>query len=157
MVYIAASSSRGFGNVEREIEPQWYVDYVNTSASSVYRRALLWVPPVLYAALIFKLSSESTPLPELTSWVWDKALHATEYAGLALLLCRAARGEGLGWAPSLALALVTASGYAGSDEWHQLRVLGRESDILDWVADTVGAAVGCVAYGTIAAMFGASP
>lgn len=130
---------------------------MNASASSVYRRALLWVPPVLYAALIFHFSSESTPLPELTSLVWDKALHATEYAGLALLLCRAARGEGLGWGPSIALALITASGYAGSDEWHQLRVPGRESDVLDWVADTVGAAVGSAAYGSIAAMFRFSP
>ena len=115
------------------------------------------MPPVLYAALIFGFSSESNPLPALTALVWDKALHATEYAGLAFLLCRAIRGEGVGWGPSIALAVIAASAYAGSDEWHQLWVPGRESDLLDWAADTVGAAVGSVGYRPIAALFGFSP
>ena len=119
---------------------------------SVYRQALLWAPPVLYATLIFHFSSESNPLPGLTSLVWDKALHATEYAGLGLLLCRALRGEGIRWWPSIVLALLIASVYAGSDEWHQWVVPGRDSDVLDWVADTIGAAIGSTGYRPIAAL-----
>ena len=115
------------------------------------------MPPVLYAALIFHFSAESDPLPALTSLVWDKALHATEYAGLALLLCRAIRGEGVGWGLSIVLAVMVASAYAASDEWHQLYVPGRDSDILDWTADTLGAAVGSVGYWPIATLFGFSP
>ena len=46
-------------------------------------------------AVIFYLSSEPEPLPELTAAVWDKALHFLEYAGLAVLLGRAFRGEGI--------------------------------------------------------------
>ena len=115
------------------------------------------MPPVLYAALIFNLSSESNPLPQVTAIVWDKALHTLEYAGLALLLCRALRGEGVVWWRSVALAVVIASAYAGSDEWHQSFVPGRESDILDWFAGTIGAAVGSIAYTSTAALLGSPP
>ena len=106
------------------------------------RRALLWGPPVLYAVLIFHFSSESNPLPGLTSLVWDKALHTTEYAGFGILLCRALRGEGMRWWLAIALAALLASGYAATDEWHQLFVTGRDSDVRDWLADTIGAAAG---------------
>jgi VanZ family protein len=119
---------------------------------SVYRRALLWAPPVLYATLIFHFSSESNPLPALTSLVWDKALHTTEYAGLGLLLCRALRGEGVRWWASMVLALLIASAYAASDEWHQWFVPGRDADVLDWVADTIGAAIGSTLYRSIAVL-----
>jgi VanZ family protein len=109
-------------------------------------RSLLWVPVVLYALLIFHFSSESNPLPGLTSLVWDKALHTTEYAGFALLLCRALRGEGLRWWTSVALAAILASVYAATDEWHQLFVPQRSADVADWAADVVGAAAGSSLY-----------
>jgi len=57
--------------------------------SFLWRRTLIWLPPLLYAGFIFHFSSESQPLPALTAAVWDKALNAIEYAGLAFLLCRA--------------------------------------------------------------------
>jgi VanZ family protein len=110
------------------------------------RRVLLWGPPLLYASLIFHLSSESNPLPELTSLVWDKALHLSEYAGLALLLCRACRGEGMRWSAAIASAVLLASAYASTDEWHQRFVPARQSDVLDWLADTIGATVGAGVY-----------
>jgi len=100
--------------------------------------------------LIFHFSSESNPLPALTAVVWDKALHAIEYAGLAFLLCRALVGEGLGWSAAIGLALVLASAYGASDEWHQLSVPGRDSDVHDWVADTVGGGLGSIAFSAIA-------
>jgi VanZ family protein len=125
---------------------------MKTPARSIVQRTLLWLPPILYAVLIFHLSADSNPLPALTSLVWDKALHAIEYAGLGLLLCRAFRGERVGWWLSVALALVVASAYAGSDEWHQSFVAGRDSDIVDWVADTIGAVLGSVGYGSIAVL-----
>jgi VanZ family protein len=106
------------------------------------RLAWLWVPPLVYAALIFHLSSETNPLPEVTAVVWDKALHATEYAGLAFLLCRALRGSGFGWPGAIVIALILASAYAATDEWHQSFVPGRDSDVHDWLADTIGAVLG---------------
>jgi VanZ family protein len=101
-------------------------------------------------ALIFHLSSNSNPLPLLTENVWDKALHSIEYGGLAWLLCRALIGEGLGWGPGLLLALMAASAYGASDEWHQLYTPGRSADFHDWMADTLGAALGLGAYALMA-------
>jgi VanZ family protein len=115
-------------------------------------RWLLWIPPILYAALIFFLSSESRPLPELTSLMSDKILHGAEYAGLGLLLCRALRGERITWRLSIVCAIGLASVYAGSDEWHQSFVPGRNSDVLDWIADTMGGALGSVMYRWIATL-----
>jgi VanZ family protein len=111
-----------------------------------WRRVRLWLPPLLYMAVIFHLSSESNPLPVLTQHVWDKALHGLEYGGLGLLLCRALRGEGFGWSEALTLALVATSAYGASDEWHQLYTPGRTADVHDWLADTFGAAVGLAFY-----------
>ena len=115
-------------------------------------RAALWIPPIAYAAVIFYFSSESDPLPSLRAAVWDKVLHATEYAGLALLLCRAWRGEGCRWLTACALAVTVACFYAVTDEWHQGLVPGRDTDVHDWLADTVGGSIGSVLYPAVAAL-----
>jgi len=107
-------------------------------------------------ATIFYLSSESNPLPALTSRVWDKLLHLIEYGGLAALLCRAFLGEGLGWLTGILGAVVLTSAYGASDEWHQLFTPGRDSDIHDWFADTLGGAVGTIAYGLFEKLRGAN-
>ena len=111
-----------------------------------------WLPAVLYAGMIFYMSSQSHPEEQLPSFVLkdvsDKVLHAVEYAGLAVLCYRAFR-----WAagPSVArqalvLAIVTASIYGVTDEVHQFFVPFRESSWLDWLADTAGAAVGALSW-----------
>jgi VanZ family protein len=109
---------------------------------SIVRRTLLWGPPLLYAALIFHLSSQPDPFPTIRPAVWDKLLHVTTFAGLALLLSRAFRGEGTRWRVALVLALVLTSAYGASDEWHQSYVPNRDASVNDWHADTIGAAVG---------------
>ncbi|MEP7304314.1 MAG: VanZ family protein [Acidobacteriota bacterium] len=110
----------------------------------------LWLPPLLYMAAIFFLSSESDPVPQVTTHVWDKALHFVEYGGLALLLCRGLRGEGIGWTAALVMALVATSAYGASDEWHQSFTPGRSSDVRDWMADSLGAAIGLAATALVA-------
>jgi len=80
------------------------------------RRVSLWLPPLLYMVLIFQFSSESSPMPEVTEHVWDKLLHLAEYAGLAVLFCRALTGEGLGWLAAALTALLLASGYGATDD-----------------------------------------
>ena len=109
------------------------------------RRVWLWLPAALYMGLIFYLSSLANPLPVLTLHVWDKLLHATEYAALGLLLLRALKGEHLPWRTALLLALLLTSLYGASDEWHQSFVPGRDSEITDWYADTMGGGLGAVA------------
>jgi VanZ family protein len=123
----------------------------------VWRHVSLLVPPVVYAALIFHFSSESNPLPALTSVIWDKALHISEYAGFAFLVCRALRGVGVAQWRSFTLALLIASAYGTSDEWHQLFVPGRDSDVLDWTADTIGGAFGVALYSAVVTLIGFVP
>jgi VanZ family protein len=114
-----------------------------------------WVPVALFAGTIFYLSSQSHPEDQLPSFlvkgVSDKVLHAVAYGILSLLCYRAFR-----WAawPAVAqqavmLAIVTASVYGITDEAHQLFVPFRESSWQDWLADTVGAAIGALSWRTI--------
>jgi VanZ family protein len=111
-----------------------------------------WVPVALYAGVIFYLSAQSHPEEQLPSFllkdVSDKVLHAVEYGILGLLCYRAFR-----WAagPAVArqaivLAIVTASVYGITDEVHQFFVPFRESSWLDWLADTIGAAIGAISW-----------
>lgn len=97
-------------------------------------------------AAIYVLSSASNPLPAVAVLVWDKLAHAAEYAGLALLLGRALCGEGLAWPASATVAVVLSSAYGISDEWHQVFVPLRQADVHDWMADTLGASCGALAY-----------
>lgn len=114
--------------------------------STLGRRLLLWGPPALYMYFIFFLSSESDPMPGLTRVIWDKALHGAGYAGLAVLLARAGSGEGWSWGRVWLAGTLAASAYGISDEFHQSFVAGRDSEVLDWVADSIGAAVGAAAF-----------
>ena len=108
-------------------------------------RVSLWLPPLVYMAIIFYLSSQSDPLPEVTAHVWDKLLHAIEYAGLAALLARAFLGEGLGPATAFAAAALLAAAYGATDEYHQLSVPLRTGDVQDWIVDCLGASLGAMA------------
>lgn len=110
------------------------------------RRLLLWLPPLVYMAAIYHLSSQSNPLPAVTALFWDKALHAVEYGGLAILLARACAGEGISHRWAWAIAVIATSSYGASDEWHQLFTPGRSSDIHDWVADSIGGLMGAAVY-----------
>lgn len=111
-----------------------------------------WVPVVLYAGVIFFLSAQSHPEDQLPSFllqeISDKVLHAVEYGILAVFCHRAFR-----WAagPAVArqavlLAIVAASLYGLTDEVHQAFVPLREASWQDWLADTIGAAIGAMSW-----------
>ena len=113
------------------------------------RRVLHWGPVLIYMFLIFHFSSEQNPMPAVTERVWDKILHFVEYGGLAVLLFRAFSSEGLGWLAAAAFALLVTSAYGVSDEWHQAFVPSRTSDVRDWLADTIGAALAIGLYSMV--------
>ncbi len=105
-----------------------------------------WGPVCGYAGLIFYLSAQSHPedhVPFVT-YFSDKVLHAGEYAVLGALCYRALRGSGHDvWRQqAIPAAILLASLYGVSDEVHQAFVPFRDSNWLDWVADTVGAVIG---------------
>ena len=98
--------------------------------------ALAWM------ALLFYLSHQPGVATPLLFPGQDKVFHAGVYGVLAILLLMALpRGpEGYSGQQVAAIVLI-ASLYGVSDEIHQHFVPGRSSEILDWVADTVGALI----------------
>ena len=102
-------------------------------------RVSAWAPVLLWAAMIFVLSS----IPDLSTGLgaWDtlarKVLHVAEFAVLGGLCLRAV-GRPLA-------AGVLASFYAALDEVHQSFVAGRAGSPLDWAIDTLGVVLGILA------------
>jgi VanZ family protein len=100
------------------------------------RAVSAWLPVVLWAAVIFALSS----IPHLGTGLgtWDtvlrKGAHVTEYAILGLLLLRATGRE----APAFLLGVA----YAITDEFHQHFVSGRHSSPIDVAIDSAGVLIG---------------
>jgi VanZ family protein len=116
------------------------------------RALLLWAPVALYALAIFVESSIST-VPAFPSGFTDKDGHGLLYAGLAVLVLRAASGarwDGVTWRAT-AVAVVFASVYGITDEFHQWFVPGRTADVYDWIADSTGATIG-VAFAWVIAV-----
>ncbi|HVU23717.1 MAG TPA: VanZ family protein [Opitutus sp.] len=75
----------------------------------------------------------------------DKLVHALVFGLLATLMARIAavqRTRGLG----IYTAVLIVSAFGASDEIHQYFTPGRDSEVLDWVADTAGAALATVLY-----------
>jgi VanZ family protein len=100
-------------------------------------RALsVWLPVVVWAAVIFTFSS----IPSLSTGLgtWDtllrKAAHMTEYAILGALLLRALGRE--------LPAFLVGVAYAVTDEIHQHFVEGRHASAIDVALDSVGVAIG---------------
>ena len=117
---------------------------VQSTSGTATAALRLWLPAVLWAALIFGFSS----VPDLGTGLggWDlvlrKLAHTVEYAILGLLLVRALRRE--------LAALVVGVAYASSDELHQHFVPGRRGAPLDVLIDAVGVALGILAWRLLA-------
>ncbi len=110
-----------------------------------------WIPPLLYMALIFVVSSlEQPPLP-MPEFEWltiDKLYHFVEYAILGGLLAIAFVKAKPAVVPSKLIwlvATVLSILYGASDEWHQTFVPGRFATLADWVADVLGSIAGVLA------------
>ena len=121
----------------------------------------LWLPPLLWTAVIFAASSASfssgntAPLlaklinaihpvsPEtlaVLNFLIRKAAHLTEYGILGGLVFRAIRAERPSWEVRWAVAaIVIAAAVASLDEWHQAFVPSRTAAPQDVLVDTLGA------------------
>jgi hypothetical protein len=103
-------------------------------------RLTIWAPVVVWAGLIFTLSS----IPSLDRGLGTRDLgprdlaHVAEYAILGALLLRAVRRE--------PLAVLLGSAYAATDEVHQAFVTGRQGSPLDWTIDTAGVVLGALLF-----------
>ena len=104
------------------------------------RLSTVWLPVVIWAAVIFTLSSIPSLSTGLGTWdtILRKGAHLTEYAILGALLYRA-----LGREP---LALAVGIAYAATDELHQYFVRGRHASPVDVAIDAVGVAIGMLVW-----------
>jgi VanZ family protein len=95
-----------------------------------------WAPVVLWAGLIFGLSSVPNLGTDLGTWdlVLRKLAHFGEYAVLGLLLVRALGRE--------LLAVAAGVAYAATDELHQHFVRGRQAAFRDVAIDSAGVLAG---------------
>lgn len=114
------------------------MDKMSSPPSRRLHRA--WVWPVVLAVGIFIASTRSQIAEPDISHI-DKVAHFGVYGLLATLLCRLGRG----WRAAV-FALLAASLYGISDEWHQSFTPGRSVEVADWVADTSGAALAVLLY-----------
>ena len=108
------------------------------------------LPAILYAALIFTLSSiPSLSPPPLGLHLSDKFYHFTEYALFGYLCSRAFYYQSNRVLRDFALILVLVVGslYAISDELHQSFVPGRYPEVADFVADVFGLILAVVVFG----------
>jgi VanZ family protein len=109
---------------------------------------LHWLPLIAYCALIYLQSAYPAP-EKLPSFIlMDKMLHFLAYALMGILFYRAYLT--LPYRPHrqllIVLSMVSASLYGISDEIHQHFVPSRNADMLDVVADTIGAVCGVYLY-----------
>src|SRR3954469_1602916 len=112
---------------------------------TLLRRLDPWGPPLVLMALIFLFSAQ----PNLNSGlgladtIGRKLVHFAEYGLLTILWARALRTR-MEARKAVLAALLVASLYAVTDEYHQTFVEGRHGTPLDWAIDTAGAATAAV-------------
>ena len=104
------------------------------------RLITVWLPVLVWAAVIFTFSSIPSLSTGLGTWdtILRKGAHLTEYAVFGGLLYRA-----LGREP---LALSVGIAYAATDELHQYFVRGRHASPVDVAIDAVGVALGMLVW-----------
>jgi VanZ family protein len=112
---------------------------VKTHGQKVSR--ITWVWPVAWAAVIFAASTRAQVIDVGGVAGLDKLVHFVVYGLLGVLICRTGRGV---W--SAVLAVLLASAYGATDEWHQSFVPSRSAEVADWLADTIGAIVAVAGY-----------
>jgi hypothetical protein len=109
----------------------------------------LWIPVIVFAILIFWLSSLESPFDiKLELSGADKLVHFVEYLIFGLLLIRAINGSYPDMSIRNATLLAVAIGafYGFTDELHQSVVPGRFSTISDFIFDVIGVLGGVVVY-----------
>ena len=108
-----------------------------------------WLPVLIYLVLIFVLSSSSkTVFVETEIPFLDKFLHTIEYAVLGFLLIRALKNSRLRFFDRnfILLAVVLATLYGISDEFHQHFVPNRIASLGDVFFDCIGSVIGSIVY-----------
>jgi len=98
----------------------------------------------VYCCLIFYLSHQPTlPMP-MTFEHQDKLVHLTAYAVLGICAWLYFRHLSLSNRMLFIISLTFSSFYGATDEFHQSFIVGRDADVWDWFADTIGACLALI-------------
>jgi VanZ family protein len=95
---------------------------------------------IFYCLFIYWLSDQSSlknPF-DFGFDLQDKLYHAGAYSIMGFLAWRSFKHVAISPKVLALLSIMFCAVYGISDEWHQSFVVGRESDITDWFADTTG-------------------
>lgn len=106
------------------------------------------LPVILYAGLIFYLSSISNLPMGLPFNGSDKIIHIMEFGLFGALIWLSVSHWHLKYRTPTLITVTILLGllYALSDELHQYTVPGRQFDVFDLLADTIGLAVGSITF-----------
>lgn len=116
-----------------------------TGYSAKWIGRLNWLAVVVWAAAIFTVSARpGSTLPG----GYSVQGHLGEYFIFGVLLFRALRRSHSQW-DAVVLAVIIASLYGITDEFHQHFVVMRTPDVTDWGLDTVGAFLGAATAYTV--------
>lgn len=108
----------------------------------ILRFLSLWLPPLLWAAMIFKFSSGRVPIASQVYWqdfMVKKTGHVILFSTLSVLIYRGLIGGGVNRKKAAILAVVISLLYGASDEFHQMYTQGREARVRDVLIDGTGA------------------
>lgn len=104
-----------------------------------------WLPPILWAIIIFRLSSNVLPSvgpTYLSDFAFKKFSHVFFYAVLGILVYRALLSENIVRTKALYISIIVCLIYGIGDEIHQSFIPGRGPHIRDVVFDTIGSSLG---------------
>ena len=125
------------------------VDPMSATLHPSIRAAIYYVPFFILCGIIFWLSSMSNPpIPDIFKFPHsDKLLHALAFSavGAAAALGTAIRKHALSISTFLEAWILTGF-YGFIDEIHQRFTPSRSSDVADWLADVIGAAIGILLF-----------
>jgi VanZ family protein len=106
------------------------------------------LPAILWAVAIFISSSiPSDKIPDLGILHYDKVIHFLLYVSLCAFTYRAIKYQNKFQflsKHSMLLSVLLTAGYGALDEIHQYFVPGRNSEVNDFLADTLGGLI-CIA------------
>ncbi len=99
---------------------------------------------ISYCSLIYWLSAQSSLPSPMFFPHQDKIIHMGAYFVMGLFSWRFFNDYFTRPLWLIIFSLGYCSLYGILDEWHQSFVPGRDADVLDWVADTLGASIAMV-------------
>lgn len=76
----------------------------------------------------------------------DKLFHAGAYGVLAFIAINYFKHQIENAKKAFIISFIFCALYGMSDEWHQSFIEGRQTDVLDWLADCLGAFIALVLY-----------